>query len=200
MAQIIADCKSPFYRLRKRSSAPAGIDFGSSWLAAQVIYKLPPIAYVPDMKLPRLLVIALATYSAIGAQGAQEASTGDDSVMAMEYGRFFEEMTVKVQAIDTELMQAQTPKAAAIGVVRFTYTMRDMRDRAEALDKKYPLAKGEMPPKLKIKSEAFGEATKHLGQNGMQRAATKYADTPEMKFALGQLREFASGEKKPQQK
>lgn len=148
------------------------------------------------MKSTGLLIGIFLALSAAHPQNGNENITGDESAMALEYGRFFEEMTAKVNAIDLELMQAQTPKAAAIGVVRFTYTMRDMRDRADALDKKYPLAKGEMPPQLKLKSEAFGEAAKHLGQNGMQRVAAKYADTPEMKFAMGQLREFASGEKK----
>jgi hypothetical protein len=147
-----------------------------------------------------MILISFLALCAVHAQAAKTNAAGDDSAMAQEYGRFFEEMTAKVNAIDAELMQAQTPKAAAIGVVRFTYTMRDMRDRAEALDKKYPLAKGEMPPKLKEKSEAFGEAAKHLGQNGMQRVTAKYADTPEMKFAMGQLREFAVGEKKVHRK
>jgi|GEM_PF-3365862 len=154
------------------------------------------MAYLPDMKPMRLLLTIFLALSAAHPQKADENAAGDESPMAREYGIFFEEMAAKVNAIDAELMQAQTPKAAAIGIVRFAYTLRDMRERAESLDHKYPLAKGEMPPKLRTKSEAFGAAVQHLGQNGVQRVTTKFADSPEMKFAMGQLREFASGEKK----
>lgn len=156
--------------------------------------------YVPDMKPTKIALCFFLAISGILAEETNPNLTNDDSPMAKDYGRFFDEMALKMQAIDAELMQAQTAKAAAIGVVRFTYTMRDMRDRAEVLDKKYPLAKGDMPPKLREKSETFAEAAKHLGQNGMQRVAAKFADTPEMKFAMGLLREFADGEKKVHRK
>lgn len=152
------------------------------------------------MKPTRILLAFFLAFGVALAQETNDKLTGDDSAMAIDYGRFFEEMTARVNAIDAELMQAETPKAAAIGVVRFAYTMRDMRERAEALDNKYPQAKGEMPPKLRTKSEAFGAAAQHLGQNGMQRVAAKFGNTPEMKFAMRQLREFASGDKKEHRK
>lgn len=148
------------------------------------------------MKPTRMLLAFFLGFGVALAQEKSDKSADDDSAMALDYGRFFEEMTVKVNAIDAELMQAESPKAAAIGVVRFAYAMRDMRERAEALDSKYPQAKGEMPPKLRTKSEAFGAAAQHLGQNGMQRVTAKFGATPEMKFAMRQLREFASGDKK----
>lgn len=144
-----------------------------------------------------LFILLLPDSAVIFAQNKKDAppavdasALGDDSVAAREFGQFFEEHTEKLNAINTELLKAETAKAAAIGVVRFTYVMSDMARRGEVLDRRYPMAKGDMPPKLKEKSDAFTEAAQRLGAQGIRQAVTKFGETAEMKFAMEKLRNF----------
>jgi hypothetical protein len=105
-----------------------------------------------------------------------------------DYGELFDNGTKSLQALGKDFEAAKDGKAVAAAIDKFVEVMKSFKEKADALDKKHGTnAKGEMPPELKVKADAFQKAAEELGKGPMAQAMMKYAAAPEVKAAMTKL-------------
>lgn len=105
-----------------------------------------------------------------------------------DFGELFDESTRSLQALGKDLEAAKDGKAVAAGIDRFVDLIKGFKEKGEELEKKHGInAKGEMPPALKAKAEAFQKAAEELGKGPMAKAMMQYAAAPEVRAAMVKL-------------
>jgi len=105
-----------------------------------------------------------------------------------DFGELFDEGTKSLGALGKEFETAKDGKAVAAGIDKFVDLIKGFKEKGEALEKKHGMsAKGEMPPELKVKADAFQKAAEELGKGPMAQAMMKYAAAPEVKAAMTKL-------------
>ncbi|GAB4431044.1 MAG: hypothetical protein OHK0011_13860 [Turneriella sp.] len=123
------------------------------------------------------IVAALFVFTACGKASAVK-----------DLGELFDDGTRSLQSLGKDLENAKDGKAVAASIDKFVDLMGSFKQKGEALEKKHGMsAKGEMPPELKAKAEAFQKAAEELGKGPMATALMKYAAAPEVKAAMVKL-------------
>lgn len=107
-----------------------------------------------------------------------------------EPGATHEPATKEILALNESLKTAKDAKAAAGTIDKFVALIKDAKEKSAVLTKKYGFKEGEIPASLQKKSDALVDASKKFGEEGMMEAMKKYAGAPEIKEALGKLKDL----------
>lgn len=105
-----------------------------------------------------------------------------------DLGELFDAGTKSLQSLGKDLEAAKDGKAVAAGIDRFVDLIKSFKEKGEALEKKHGIStKGEMPPELKDKADAFQKAAEDLGKGPLAKAMMQHASAPEVRAAMAKL-------------
>ncbi len=117
------------------------------------------------------------------------AACGGKNAAVKDFGDLFDGATKDLTAIGADLKAAKDSKEVAAGLNKIYDTMVAMKAKGEELEKKHGMrAKGEMPPELKLKSEAFQAAVKNVFSGSLIEAVKKHGSKPEVMEALNKIK------------
>lgn len=109
--------------------------------------------------------------------------------MTKDFGDLFDDASKELNGAAADLKAAKDASGVAAGLTKVYNAMSALKTKGAELEKKYGMrAKGEMPPELKEKNEAFQKAIKNVFSPETQAVMQKYAGNPEVLEVLNKIK------------
>lgn len=109
--------------------------------------------------------------------------------LAKDFGALFDDTAKDLNAAAADIKGAKDGATVAAALDKVYDVMVAMKAKGAELEKKHGMrAKGEMPPELKAKNEAFQAAVKNVFSGETQTVMQKYAGDPKVLESLNKIK------------